>query len=106
MLTMFPVFFVFHGGSGSSKQEYLEAISHGVVKVNLDTDLQYAYTEGIRDYMVGKIDYLKSQVGNPDGADKPNKKYYDPRVWVRKGEETMRQRVEVALDDFNVSNQL
>lgn len=70
-----PVFLVFHGGSGSSKQEYLDAISYGVVKVNLDTDLQYAYTEGIRDYMISKKDYVSTQVGNPDGADKPNKKY-------------------------------
>jgi fructose-bisphosphate aldolase class II len=70
-----PVALVFHGGSGSSKQEFLDAISYGVVKVNVDTDMQYAYTEGIRDYMVSKKDYLSSQVGNPDGADKPNKKY-------------------------------
>jgi len=76
-----PVFLVFHGGSGSSKQDFLDAISYGVVKVNLDTDLQYAYTEGIRDYMVNKREYVNSQVGNPDGEDKPNKKYYDPRVW-------------------------
>jgi fructose-bisphosphate aldolase class II len=69
-----PVFLVFHGGSGSSKQDFLDAISYGVVKVNLDTDLQYAYTEGIRDYMVNKKDYVSSQVGNPDGDDKPNKK--------------------------------
>ena len=70
-----PVALVFHGGSGSSKQEFLDAISYGVVKVNVDTDMQYAYTEGIRDYMVNKKEYLSSQVGNPDGADKPNKKY-------------------------------
>ena len=69
-----PVFFVFHGGSGSSKAEYKEAISYGVVKVNVDTDMQYAYTEGIRVYMISKKDYVSSQVGNPDGADKPNKK--------------------------------
>lgn len=101
-----PVFLVFHGGSGSSKQEYLDAISYGVCKVNLDTDLQYAYTEGIRDYMVGKKDYLSTQVGNPDGADKPNKKYYDPRVWVREGEKTMSKRIAIALQDFNTANQL
>jgi fructose-bisphosphate aldolase class II len=69
-----PVFLVFHGGSGSSKQDFLDAISYGVVKVNLDTDLQYAYTEGIRDYMISKKEYVNSQVGNPDGEDKPNKK--------------------------------
>jgi len=101
-----PVFLVFHGGSGSSKQDFLDAISYGVVKVNLDTDLQYAYTEGIRDYMISKKEYVNSQVGNPDGEDKPNKKYYDPRVWVREGEKTMTKRVIVALDDFNTANQL
>ncbi|KAK4554357.1 Fructose-bisphosphate aldolase 1 [Recurvomyces mirabilis] len=101
-----PVFLVFHGGSGSSKQEFLDAISYGVVKVNLDTDLQYAYTEGIRDYMINKKEYVNTQVGNPDGADKPNKKYYDPRVWVREGEKTMTKRVETALKDFNTAGQL
>ncbi|KAK3324996.1 fructose-bisphosphate aldolase [Apodospora peruviana] len=98
-----PVFFVFHGGSGSSKQEYAEAISNGVVKVNVDTDLQYAYLTGIRDYITKNIDYLRSQVGNPEGENKPNKKKYDPRVWVRKGEETMKARVEEALKDFNAT---
>ncbi|KAI6809793.1 Fructose-bisphosphate [Hortaea werneckii] len=101
-----PVFLVFHGGSGSGKQEYLDAIQHGVCKVNLDTDMQYAYTEGIRDYMIKNKDYLSSQVGNPDGADKPNKKFYDPRVWVREGEKTMTKRVAVALEDFNSANKL
>ncbi|TKA73405.1 Fructose-bisphosphate aldolase 1 [Friedmanniomyces simplex] len=101
-----PVFLVFHGGSGSSKKEYQDAISYGVVKVNLDTDLQYAYTEGIRDYMINKKDYVSTQVGNPDGQDKPNKKYYDPRVWVREGEKTMTKRVEEALKDFNTAGQL
>lgn len=101
-----PVFLVFHGGSGSSKKEFQDAISYGVVKVNLDTDLQYAYTEGIRDYMIGKKDYVSTQVGNPDGADKPNKKYYDPRVWVREGEKTMTKRVVEALKDFNTAGQL
>ena len=100
-----PVYLVFHGGSGSTKQEYLDAISYGVVKVNLDTDLQWAYTCGIRDYMLTKADYVKTQVGNPDGADKPNKKYYDPRVWVREGEKTMLARVAEALDDFNAAGQ-
>ena len=69
----------------------------------MDTDLQYAYTEGIRDYMLGKADYVKTQVGNPEGADKPNKKYYDPRVWVREGEKTMSKRVSEALTDFNTA---
>lgn len=77
-----PVFLVFHGGSGSSKKEYQDAIGYGVVKVNLDTDLQYAYLTGIRDYVLNKKDYLMQQVGNPEGEDKPNKKYFDPRVWV------------------------
>ncbi|KAK3686226.1 hypothetical protein B0T22DRAFT_443307 [Podospora appendiculata] len=101
-----PVFFVFHGGSGSSKEEYREAISHGVVKVNVDTDLQYAYLTGIRDYVVKNIDYLNTQVGNPEGPTKPNKKKYDPRVWVREGEKTMKARVEEALKDFNASNSI
>jgi len=101
-----PVFLVFHGGSGSSKQEYKDAISYGVVKVNLDTDLQYAYLTGIRDYVLNKKDYIMSQVGNPDGEDKPNKKWFDPRVWVREGEKTMSTRVAEGLEDFNTSNQL
>lgn len=84
-----PVFLVFHGGSGSSKKEYSDAIGYGVIKVNLDTDLQYAYLTGIRDYVLKKKDYIMAQVGNPDGEDKPNKKYFDPRVWVREGEKTM-----------------
>lgn len=101
-----PVYLVFHGGSGSTKQEYKEAISYGVVKVNLDTDLQYAYLTGIRDYVLNKKDYISAQVGNPDGEDKPNKKYFDPRVWVREGEKTMSKRVAEALVDFNTADQL
>ncbi|KAI4179798.1 MAG: hypothetical protein LQ346_007120 [Caloplaca aetnensis] len=101
-----PVFLVFHGGSGSSKAEYKEAISNGVVKVNLDTDLQYAYLTGIRDYVLKKKDYIMSQVGNPEGEDKPNKKFFDPRVWVREGEKTMSARVQEGLVDFNTANQL
>ena len=101
-----PVFFVFHGGSGSSKQDYLDAIRYGVVKVNLDTDMQYAYLSGIRDYVLSKKDYLMQQVGNPDGEDKPNKKFFDPRVWVREGEKTMSARVKEALTDFNAAGQL
>ena len=80
-----PVNFVFHGGSGSTLEEIREAISYGAIKMNIDTDLQFAYTEGIRDYMVNNIDYLRHQIGNPEGEEKPNKKYYDPRVCVRKG---------------------
>lgn len=101
-----PVFLVFHGGSGSSKKEFTDAISYGVVKVNLDTDLQYAYLTGIRDYMLNKKDYVMTPVGNPDGEDKPNKKYFDPRVWVREGEKTMSARVKEGLTDFNTAGQL
>ncbi|PGH35173.1 fructose-bisphosphate aldolase 1 [[Emmonsia] crescens] len=101
-----PVFLVFHGGSGSSKDEFKEAISYGVVKVNLDTDLQYAYLSGVRDFVLKKKDYLLTAVGNPDGDDKPNKKYFDPRVWIREGEKAMSARVQEGLDDFNTSNQL
>ncbi|KKZ65272.1 fructose-bisphosphate aldolase 1 [[Emmonsia] crescens] len=101
-----PVFLVFHGGSGSSKDEFKEAISYGVVKVNLDTDLQYAYLSGVRDFVLKKKDYLMTAVGNPDGDDKPNKKYFDPRVWIREGEKAMSARVQEGLDDFNTSNQL
>ncbi|MCJ1359107.1 MAG: Fructose-bisphosphate aldolase 1 [Icmadophila ericetorum] len=101
-----PVFLVFHGGSGSTKQEYKDAIGYGVVKVNLDTDLQYAYLTGIRDYVLKKKDYIMTQVGNPDGEDKPNKKYFDPRVWVREGEKTMSVRVQEGLVDFNTAGQL
>jgi len=96
-----PVDFVFHGGSGSSLEEIREAIGYGVIKMNIDTDLQFAFTEGIRDYMNDKIDYLRTQIGNPDGADKPNKKYYDPRGWLRKGEETFKARLTQAFKDLN-----
>ena len=101
-----PVDFVFHGGSGSTLEEIREAISYGVIKMNIDTDLQFAFTEGIRDYMQDKIDYLRTQIGNPDGADSPNKKHYDPRVWVRKGEVTFNQRLEQAFADLNNVNTL
>ncbi|MCJ8497315.1 class II fructose-bisphosphate aldolase [Chryseobacterium salipaludis] len=96
-----PVNFVFHGGSGSSLEEIREAIDYGVIKMNIDTDLQFAYTEGIRDYMNEKGEYLKTQIGNPEGDGKPNKKYYDPRVWVRKGEETFSTRLVQAFEDLN-----
>ena len=101
-----PINFVFHGGSGSSLEEIREAIDYGVIKMNIDTDLQFAYTKGIRDYMVNNIEFLKSQIGNPDGDDKPNKKYYDPRVWVRKGEETFGARLVQAFEDLNNINTL
>lgn len=81
--------FVFHGGSGSTLEEIREAIGYGVIKMNIDTDLQYAFLEGVRDYIQGKKDYLQTQIGNPDGDDQPNKKFYDPRVWLREGEKPL-----------------
>ncbi len=98
--------FVFHGGSGSSLEEIREAISYGVIKMNIDTDLQFAFTEGIRDYMTEKIDYLKTQIGNPEGNDQPNKKYYDPRKWLREGELTFKKRLKKAFEDLNNVNTL
>ena len=102
----FPLFLVFHGGSGSSQEEFDTGIKNGVVKVNLDTDCQFAYLAGIRDYVLTKKDYLLTQVGNPEGDDKPNKKYFDPRVWVREGEKTMSARISDALEIFHTKNQL
>ena len=93
--------FVFHGGSGSTVEEIREAIGYGVIKMNIDTDLQYAFLEGIRDYIQGKKDYLQSQIGNPNGADEPNKKHYDPRVWLREGEKTFVTRLKKAFEDLN-----
>ena len=101
-----PVDFVFHGGSGSTLEEIREGISYGVIKMNIDTDLQFAFTEGIRDYMVKNIDYLKTQIGSPDGPESPNKKYYDPRKWIREGEVTFNTRLEQAFADLNNVNTL
>jgi fructose-bisphosphate aldolase class II len=98
--------FVFHGGSGSSVEEIREAIGYGVIKMNIDTDLQYAYTEGVRDYFKAKAPYLQAQIGNPEGADQPNKKYYDPRVWLREGEKTFVTRLKKAFEDLNNVNTL
>ena len=98
--------FVFHGGSGSTDEEIKEAIGYGVIKMNIDTDLQFAYTEGIRDYMGEKSEYLKSQIGNPEGPEAPNKKYYDPRKWVREGELTFKARLKKAFEDLNNVNTL
>jgi fructose-bisphosphate aldolase class II len=98
--------FVFHGGSGSTLEEIREAIGYGVIKMNIDTDLQYAFTEGIRDYMGDKSAYLATQIGNPDGADVPNKKYYDPRKWLREGEQTFKNRLKQAFEDLNNVNTL
>ncbi|KAJ7122960.1 hypothetical protein C8R44DRAFT_876152 [Mycena epipterygia] len=95
-----PLYLVFHGGSGSTKEEIKTAVGHGVVKMNVDTDTQFAYLVGIRDFVTNKKDYLQTQVGNPEGADKPNKKYYDPRVWVREGEKTLVIRVKEACTDL------
>ncbi|KAI0816048.1 fructose-bisphosphate aldolase [Trametes gibbosa] len=95
-----PLFLVFHGGSGSTKDEIKTAVQNGVVKMNVDTDTQFAYLAGIRDFVLNKSGYLLSQVGNPEGADKPNKKYYDPRVWVREGEKTLSVRVKEACSDL------
>ncbi len=99
-----PINFVFHGGSGSSREEIREAISYGAIKMNIDTDMQWAYWEGVKDYYEAKKGYLQGQIGNPDGDDKPNKKYYDPRVWLRKGEETFVKRLKLAFEDLNCVN--
>lgn len=101
-----PIDFVFHGGSGSSLEEIREAISYGVIKMNIDTDLQFAFTEGARDYIVSKKDYLMAQIGNPEGDDIPNKKYYDPRKWIREAELTFNKRLEQAFADLNNVNTL
>lgn len=99
-----PVNFVFHGGSGSSREEIREAITYGAVKMNIDTDMQWAYWEGVKDYYESKKDFLQGQIGNPEGADKPNKKYYDPRVWLRSGEVTFVNRMKQAFEDLNCLN--
>jgi fructose-bisphosphate aldolase class II len=99
-----PVNFVFHGGSGSSEAEIREAISYGAIKMNIDTDLQWAFWEGVKDYYEANKGYLQGQIGNPEGDDKPNKKFYDPRVWMRKGEDTFRKRLEQAFADLNCIN--
>ncbi|MGO3182347.1 MAG: class II fructose-bisphosphate aldolase [Aequorivita sp.] len=101
-----PVDFVFHGGSGSSLEEIREAIGYGVIKMNIDTDMQFAFTEGVRDYIVKNVEYLKTQIGNPEGDDIPNKKYYDPRKWLREGEITFKNRLEQAFKDLNNVNTL
>ena len=96
-----PVNFVFHGGSGSTLSEIREAISYGVVKMNIDTDTQWAYWEGVKEYIEEYNAYLQSQIGNPEGDDKPNKKYYDPRKWLREGELSMVKRLKKAFNDLN-----
>ena len=98
--------FVFHGGSGSSINEIREAIDYGAIKMNIDTDMQYAFMSGVRDYFNSNQDYLKNQIGNPDGSDIPNKKYYDPRVWLRKAENSFKDRLTKAFYDLNNVNTL
>ena len=96
-----PINFVFHGGSGSTLEEIREAISYGVVKMNIDTDLQWAFWDGVRGFYKKNEGYLQSQIGNPEGDEKPNKKYYDPRAWLRKGEDAFRARLKQAFADLN-----
>ncbi|MEJ8844159.1 class II fructose-bisphosphate aldolase [Lacibacter sp. H375] len=99
-----PVYFVFHGGSGSPQHQIREAISYGAIKMNIDTDLQWAFWEGILNNYKKNEGYLQGQLGNPEGPDSPNKKHYDPRVWLRKGEESFIKRLEVAFEDLNCVN--
>ena len=99
-----PINFVFHGGSGSSQDEIREAITYGAVKMNIDTDMQWAFWDGIRGYYKKNEGYLQGQIGNPEGDDKPNKKYYDPRVWLRAGEKTFVDRLQQAFVDLNCIN--
>jgi len=99
-----PINFVFHGGSGSSQEEIREAISYGAVKMNIDTDQQWAFWKGVKEYEQKNHDYLQAQIGNPDGEDVPNKKYYDPRKWLRAAELTFNERLKQAFDDLNCIN--
>ncbi|XOB62785.1 class II fructose-bisphosphate aldolase [Campylobacterota bacterium DY0563] len=95
-----PVSFVFHGGSGSALEEIREALTYGVVKMNIDTDTQWAFWDGVRGFVSKNHDYLQGQIGNPEGEDKPNKSYYDPRKWLRAGQESMIARLETAYSDL------
>jgi fructose-bisphosphate aldolase class II len=99
-----PIDFVFHGGSGSSREQIREAIGYGVVKMNLDTDMQWAFWDGVHGYYKENKDYLQAQLGNPDGDDKPNKKFYDPRVWLRSGEVAFVERLKRSFEDLNCIN--
>jgi fructose-bisphosphate aldolase, class II len=99
-----PVNFVFHGGSGSEPEKIREAISYGVIKMNIDTDTQWAYWEGVMNYYKKNQGYLQGQIGNPEGEDKPNKKYYDPRAWLREGEKSIVERLKIAFTDLNCLN--
>ncbi len=99
-----PLYFVFHGGSGSAKEQINETLDYGVIKMNIDTDMQWAFWEGVLNFYKKNEGYLQTQLGNPEGADKPNKKYYDPRVWLRKGEDNFVKRLEEAFADLNCIN--
>lgn len=99
-----PVNFVFHGGSGSTREEIREAISYGAIKMNIDTDLQWAYWDGVKNYYQKNEGYLQGQIGNPEGDDSPNKKFYDPRVWTREAEKSFVTRLKDAFEDLNNIN--
>jgi fructose-bisphosphate aldolase, class II len=99
-----PINFVFHGGSGSSREEIREAITYGAMKMNIDTDMQWAFWNGVRNFYEGKRAYMQGQIGNPEGDDKPNKKYYDPRVWLRSAETAFVERLKAAFEDLNCIN--
>ena len=99
-----PVNFVFHGGSGSEPAKIAEAIEYGAIKMNIDTDMQWAYLSGVREYYQKNEAYLQTQIGNPDGDDKPNKKFYDPRKWVRASEVSFVERLKTAFKDLNCIN--
>jgi len=99
-----PLNFVFHGGSGSSREEIREAIEYGAIKMNIDTDMQWAFWDGVNNYQKDNEGYLQAQIGNPDGDDKPNKKYYDPRKWLRAGEDAFVARLKTAFEDLNCIN--
>ena len=101
-----PLYFVFHGGSGSSQEEIREAIGYGVIKMNIDTDTQWATWDGVRKFEAARHDYLQGQIGNPEGEEKPNKKFYDPRAWLREGEKSLIERMKVAFNDLNCIDRL
>ncbi len=96
-----PLYYVFHGGSGSEEAKIKQAISYGVIKMNVDTDTQWAFWEGTKNFVDKNTDYLQGQIGNPEGDDIPNKKYYDPRKWIGEGQESMKQRILKAFEDLN-----
>ncbi len=101
-----PLNFVFHGGSGSTREEIREAIGYGVIKMNIDTDTQWASWDGVRKFEAKNHNYLQGQIGNPEGEDKPNKKFYDPRVWLRESEKSLIERMKVAFEDLNCIDRL